>query len=291
MTTTEMTTPETTLATVDKNSPLALSLLPSAVMRPILDEYTDRRKTFRRWLKEQLTEGIHYGIPPGCEPKYDGDGNTIVDGKILDPYQWQVKPSLYKAGADFLCDLMQMDPQFSPDIETWKMLGAKEGTIVICCRLLSRGDSPFFTGRVKGDVLGEGRGAGVAGVKRRDGNGAIKIAQKSAKIDAVINTLGLSDLFTQDLEDETQRGASPAVNTNAPKVAPRAERQQQSGSHPLTAKLNGVFSQWRSRFGSADSTTADFSAWACSLLRTDKDLMRVSNWSIDAIDVVAEALK
>jgi hypothetical protein len=81
-------------------------------------------------------------------------------------------------------------------------------------------------------VLGEGRGAGVAGVKRRDGNGAVKIAQKSAKIDAVINTLGLSDLFTQDLEDTDPALTAARRESGIPES--RAARRAPAGAehHP-----------------------------------------------------------
>lgn len=269
------------------------SLLPIPVMRQVLTEYVDRRTEFRKWLLSQLKEGVHFGVPPGCEQRRDGNGNVIVDGKIIYPEQWQFKPSLYKAGADFICDLIQMDPQFSPDLDTWKMLGSKEGTVVICCKLLCRGDNPFFPGRPKLDVLGEGRGAGVAGVKRRDGNGAVKIAQKSAKIDAVINTLGLSDLFTQDLEDQTPPSPQPAANPASPKVSPRAERQQvpsTSAEVGMEAKLNQLYQAWRNKFKAPTGTKAAFVEWACGTVHTTDDLAVVSNWTLQRAQTCEQAL-
>lgn len=206
--------------------PLCVSMLPVETMRPMLAEYVDRRRAFRDWLLGQLVMGVHFGTPPGCEP----------DNRI-DPLQWKAKPSLYKAGADFVCDLLQMDPRFSPDVEAWKMLGAKEGTVVMKCELVSRSENPFFR-RKAGEVLGEGRGAGVAGVKKRDGNGAIKIAQKSAKIDAVINALGLSDLFTQDAPEPSE---APEGNESAPRVAPRAERKPLSNARRLNEVYNRLY--------------------------------------------------
>ncbi len=276
-----------TLAKVEPaQTPLAeqqqVSLLPVQIMRPLLDEYTERRNCFRLWLLEQLREGVHFGVPPGCEP----------DSRI-DPLQWKAKPSLYKAGADFICDLLQMDPAFTPDMDTWKMLGAKEGSVVVCCKLISRGNSPFFP-RPKGEILGEGRGAGMAGVKKRDGNGAIKIAQKSAKIDAVINTLGLSDLFTQDLEDLTPRSPSPVPDPSAPRVATRAERQAQARPTPAANghanQLNALLNSWKARLAQSDKTLAAFAKWAASVLRTDVDMSKPSAWTQDAIDVCKEAI-
>jgi hypothetical protein len=269
------------------------SLLPIPVMRQVLSEYVDRRTEFRKWLLSQLKEGVHYGVPPGCEQRRDGNGNVIVDGKIVYPDQWQFNPSLYKAGADFICDLIQMDPQFSPDLDTWKMLGSKEGTVVICCKLLCRGDNPFFPTRPKLDVLGEGRGAGVAGVKRRDGNGAVKIAQKSAKIDAVINTLGLSDLFTQDLEDTAPPSPQPAANPASPKVATRAERQQVPSTPEavgMEVKLNQLYQLWRKKFNAPAGSKDGFADWACGVLHTTNDLTKVTAWTLDSVEACSQAL-
>lgn len=169
-----------------------VSLLPVSQMIPVLDEYRARRVAFRRWVLSQMKRGLHYGVPPGCEP----NGRT-------NPEQWQHKPSLYKAGADMLCDLLKMRPEFEADEIAWKLMGSKPGVPVFRCRLINIG-SPFFAGRNIGEVLGEGRGAAAEGQKKRDANAAIKVAQKCAKVDAVINTLGLSDLFTQDMDNEPE---------------------------------------------------------------------------------------
>ena len=53
-----------------------------------------------------------------------------------------------------------------------------------------------------GEFVGEGRGAREV-AKDKDINKAIKMAQKSAQIDAILRTGSLSDYFTQDLEDQT----------------------------------------------------------------------------------------
>jgi len=50
-------------------------------------------------------------------------------------------------------------------------------------------------------LAGEGRGAADITEKQGSANTAIKIAEKRAKLDAVLATGGLSDFFSQDLED------------------------------------------------------------------------------------------
>jgi hypothetical protein len=58
-------------------------------------------------------------------------------------------------------------------------------------------------------------------------NKAIKMAQKSAFVDAVIRTTGMSDLFTQDLED-----AGDATEAHEP-VAPEAQNAPVSQAKPV----------------------------------------------------------
>lgn len=154
-----------------------------------LAEHTLRRNHFREWLLSQLIEGVHYGFPPGCEPKLDRQGRLLVDKK-----QWTAKPSLYKAGAFYIIELLKVRAVFESDMETWEMAGKVSGLIFRKCRILNP---------ATGDTLGEGSGAYLIGKKGMDANAAIKMAEKNSATSAVINTFALADLFTQDLEDQT----------------------------------------------------------------------------------------
>src|SRR6478672_710147 len=75
----------------------AMMSLPVEHQATMLAEFKERRDYFREWLLKQLRQGLHYGIPPGCEPKRDAQGN-LKDN----PEQWTHKPTLYAAGADFI---------------------------------------------------------------------------------------------------------------------------------------------------------------------------------------------
>ena len=221
-------------------------LMPSAQMEVALAEYKDRRQTFRRWLLEQLREGIHYGYPPGCEPK----GNAK-------PAQWTHKPSLYKAGADFMCDLMGVRDEYDADRAAWEQLGSKEGTVVYCCRLISR---------KTGELVGEGRGAFVSGNKGMKENAALKMAKKCAKVDAVINSWGLSDLFTQDIEDADHQ--PQRTKPNKPTATATHVQELKDG--------------WKSiRRGSA----AEYAAWCESVCGVPASrALRIEAWTDDAIE-------
>jgi hypothetical protein len=101
------------------------------------------------------------------------------------------KPSLSKAGSEKFLSLFNLQAKFSKDDETWEMLGRPAGVICYVCALYTK----------RGEFVGEGRGAREV-CKDKDINKAIKMAQKSSQVDAILRIGSLSDYFTQDLEDQ-----------------------------------------------------------------------------------------
>lgn len=67
-----------------------------------------------------------------------------------------------------------------------------------------------------GQYLGSGIGARTLKQDSQDLNKMMKMARKSSVVDAVISTFGLSDLFTQDIEDMPQ--FNPSISPVLPKV-------------------------------------------------------------------------
>lgn len=219
----------------------AMMTLPVDQQNVILALYTERRDNFRRWLMCQFEEGKHYGVPPGCEPK----GNP-------NPRQWQAQPSLYAAGADLLCDLLALRAEYKADLEAWQQLGSKPGYVVMVCRLYSRANST---------LIGEGRGARKEGQKGGDLNNAIKMAQKSSKVDAVLNCYGLRDMFTQDLEHAPQpEYDNPPADPDAPRAAPRAKRVDADAEAKATiARVTEISRLWKAK---NPEPTGDVAAWS-----------------------------
>lgn len=178
--------------------------VPTPIMREALAEYAERRQAFREWLMSQLERGLHYGFPPGREPKDE------------DPDRWRKKESLYKAGAELICDLMGARDEYDfLQAESTQLSGQNKTAVAFRCRLVSRAN---------GTLIGEGIGARVVGAMGMDANGSVKMAQKNAKVAAVLNSYGLSDLFTQDEEDQSPPRENPNRNASAPRVKPRGER-------------------------------------------------------------------
>lgn len=175
-----------------------ITLLSVQEQKVVLAEYKARRDHFRQWLLSQLVEGTHYGFPPGCEAKYDKAGNVVMydkrngGWKPVNPKQWRPKASLYKAGALYLVDLLKLKAIYESDLDAWKMMGEPKGTLVRTCKLINP---------KTGEFLGEGTGTYEVNKKGMDSNAAIKMADKTAVVAAVINTLAMSDLFTQDMEE------------------------------------------------------------------------------------------
>lgn len=100
------------------------------------------------------------------------------------------KKSLAKGGAEKLLKIFNLVAKFEVDKETMSLI-KQDGVIAYICTLSDN----------DGEFRGEGRGADNLLRHKSDSNKTIKMAQKRAFVDAVIRTTGLSDIFTQDLED------------------------------------------------------------------------------------------
>lgn len=130
-----------------------------------------------------------------------------VNGIMVETKDYHViqgKKSLAKGGAEKIASIYNWQASFKKDTEALEMLGDLKGLVAFICTL------------TKNDVfVGEGRGAASLVKNGGDPNKTLKMAQKSAYIDAVIRTSGLSDFFTQDLEDMDEKEISkPLGNPN-----------------------------------------------------------------------------
>jgi len=142
-----------------------------------MEEETEQRKLITDFITEHMKTGVDFGTI-----KFTKRDGTEVESR----------PSLFKPGSEKFCSLFHFRPTFERDNDTWEMSGKIPGLFCYKCELIS----------ANGFVVGEGRGS--ANISEKQGwtaNNAIKIAEKRAQIDAVLRTGGLSDFFTQDIED------------------------------------------------------------------------------------------
>jgi len=114
----------------------------------------------------------------------------LVEGK--DYYVIDGKKSLGKAGAEKLCSIYNLTAQFIQDTDTIKAFeGSVKGLIALECNLYDKDDQ----------CVAEARGASTLEMYANNPNVCVKMAEKSSFVSATIRATGLSDVFTQDLED------------------------------------------------------------------------------------------
>jgi len=136
------------------------------------------------WIKEQLMkEGIHYGYTP-----INDKGDTTD------------KPSLYQPGAQMLNIIFQHAPSYQRQIERWE---PENGKVIFLFNI-----DCTLTHYPTGLVVGAGMGGASTGEGRwRDKqplgvyNSVMKIGAKRSYVAATVSCVGVSEIFTQDLED------------------------------------------------------------------------------------------
>lgn len=146
-----------------------------------VDNLLEKRIYFKSKIEPMLTEGTDFYIIKG-------------------------KKSLGKAGAEKLASIYGLTASFKKDTETLDSFQGAENIVAFVCFLSHQGE-----------VVGEGRGAASLMNNGGDYNRTIKMSEKSAYISAVIRSVGLSDIFTQDLESmsaervQTPNKAAPVI--------------------------------------------------------------------------------
>jgi hypothetical protein len=201
-------------------TPAAIVPMTTKDLQARIAEETEQRKLITDFIAIHMKEGVDYGT---------------IKVKTRDGREFESKPSLFKPGSEKFCSLFHFRPTFERDNDTWEMTGKTPGLFCYKCELVS----------ANGAVVGEGRGA--AHLSERQGwtvNNAIKIAEKRAQIDAVLRTGGLSDFFTQDIED--------MVDGQQPKPQPQRPPQPENRPEPTNTPLQGqaTENQKRAIFGS-----------------------------------------
>jgi len=227
----------------EKNTALAV-VTPQApaLLRPIATpaQFVAAHKEGVELIKNALEYGRDYGHIPQCGPK----------------------PALLKPGAERLALAFGCHPRYDviereidhDRIVTFSKSGKDQTArglyrYVVRCTLV-RGD-----GTEVGDGIASCSTMESKYVSRpRDcENTALKMASKRALVAAVLNAFGLSDRFTQDVEDST---TDAEYEEAPPKPAPRVERVEQDPAQRLGAALAWSRKHLETLTGIASSTPA-----------------------------------
>lgn len=178
--------------------------LPAEQFRSGLDRRKQNRQLLLEWVRSALVEGVDFGrvhiaSKDKCEHARAGRVRDCTN-----PWHWS-KPSLFKPGAEKITGMLGMTVHYPslPAFEQAVLAGNAISCILLRCELHD----------AQGRVVAEGVGARNLSQDYGDFNKSLKMAEKSAHIDATLRLAGLSEVFTQDLEDrsaEEEIAAAPA---------------------------------------------------------------------------------
>jgi hypothetical protein len=161
----------------------ALDIKPS-LFKAGLDRRKKNRDALIDHIRDALVEGTDFGRIH-VMPK-----DRCPDGAFCANAYHFSKPSLWKAGAEKIAGILGLRVTW-PTLRLYEdriIRGDNVTQILLRCELLNS----------DGVIIAEGIGGRDVG---DDLNKALKMAKKSGQIDAVLNVGGLSEVFTQDLED------------------------------------------------------------------------------------------
>ncbi|CAL1239049.1 hypothetical protein [Candidatus Methylocalor cossyra] len=178
--------------------------LPNDVFEAGLARRRQNRAAILGWIRESLVEGTDYGRIHVVSRERCAFAKRGAAAQCPTASHW-TKPSLFKPGAEKICGMLGVTVHY-PNLTAYEQAaldGKNLGTIILRCELR---DS-------QNRVVAEGIGARNVQQDYGDLNKSLKMAGKSAHIDATLRMAGLSEVFTQDLEDmhlgAVARGAGP----------------------------------------------------------------------------------
>jgi hypothetical protein len=230
----KLSSPTTTISqSIITLSPLDM---PTAQFRAGLSRRKENRHLLMEWVRSELVDGVDFGrvhiaSKDKCEHARFGRARECNN-----QWHWS-KPSLFKPGAEKISGMLGMTVHYPslPAFETAVLSGVPITCVMLRCELHD----------AHGQVVAEGVGARNLNQDYGDFNKALKMAEKSAHIDATLRLAGLSEVFTQDLEDrpildEEVAAPQPAkpkavqksTPSNSAKGAPR-QRAKPSAVPPL----------------------------------------------------------
>ena len=154
-----------------------------------LERRTQNRHAFLQWVETHLRDGVDYGRIHVVKRSQCNDSACTY---ARNPRHWS-KANMFKPGAEKVTGALGIRVTFPAfkDYERAALDGHAITQIVLRCRLEDG----------NGNCFAEGIGARSVEDDYGDVNKALKMAAKSAQVDGVLRIGGLSENFTQGLED------------------------------------------------------------------------------------------
>lgn len=201
--------------------------LPAEQFKAGLDRRKANRELLMEWLRSALVEGVDFGrihVASKERCQFARQGRVKECG---DPHHWSSKPSLFKPGAEKISGMLGMTVAYPslPDYEQAVLNGIALTTVMLRCELRDAHGRP----------VAEGVGARSVGQDYGDINKTLKMAEKSAHIDATLRLAGLSEIYTQDIEDR------PVVEEEVPVASLQSKtRRSAKSATPATGATSAT---------------------------------------------------
>lgn len=189
--------------------------LPAETFRAGLDRRRQNRAALMEWVRAALVEGVDFG-----RIHVVGKDKCRAGRNCTNPNHFS-KPSLFKPGAEKICGMLGVTVHYPTlhDYEQAALHGVALAHIIIRCEIHD----------AAGHVVADGVGARSVKQDCGDINKSLKMAEKSAHIDATLRMAGLSEVFTQDVEDMGHGKDMEEAAGHAPRH-PAEDRPQAEGS-------------------------------------------------------------
>jgi len=184
-----------------------LDVSPEA-FRGALNRRGENRKALMVWVRDSLVSGVDFGRI------HVVGKNSCSKGNQCDNPRHFSKDCLFKPGAEKIAGMLGVTPTF-PTLHKYEdaaLAGVELKQIILRCHMVDG----------SGRIVADGIGARSLEQDYGDINKSLKMCAKSAHIDATLRMAGLSEVFTQDLDqmkadgkldqeqDERPRELSPA---------------------------------------------------------------------------------
>lgn len=199
-----------------------LELAPAEFKRG-LQVRVENRKVLVQWLKDALVRGsdfgrIHFKSKRDCPKGPDCTNEAHY-----------TKDTLFKPGAQKICGMLGLTPIY-PNLARYEeaaLNGTPVNSIILRCQIVA----------ADGRILAEGVGARSLQQDYGDLNKALKMASKSAHIDATLCLAGLSEIFSHPDQPPPPAGKAEEVD---PLVVPCGRFEGQFWADMTPKYLEGV---------------------------------------------------
>ena len=186
------------MAIVEAPQPAAspLDIAPEA-FRNALARRGENRKALMQWVGSSLVRGVDYG------KLHVVSRDKCSRGKFCDDPRHFSKDCLFKPGAEKIAGMLGVTPTFPTlhEYEKAALAGTELKQIILRCHMVD----------ASGRIVADGIGARSLDQDYGDINKSLKMCAKSAHIDATLRMAGLSEVFTQDLDQMAVDGKLDAV--------------------------------------------------------------------------------